>query len=98
MLGVGAGVLGLAMFSAGSPRARGQFVADRPVEKRAAALQAATRSAADLMGWQDRVGSIQPGKFADLVAVSGDPLADITELERVKFVMKGGAVLRNDLK
>jgi len=64
----------------------------------AAALQAATRSAADLMGWQDRVGSIQPGEFADLVAVSGDPPADIAELERVKFVMKGGAVVRNDLK
>ncbi len=64
----------------------------------AAALQAATRSAADLMGWQDRVGSIQPGEFADLVAVSGDPPADIAELERVKFVMKGGAVVRDDLK
>lgn len=62
------------------------------------AIQAATVNAADLLGWQDRVGSIEAGNFADLVAVSGDPLADITELERVKFVMKGGEVVRNDFK
>ena len=49
------------------------------------------------MGWQDQIGSIAKGKFADLVAASGDPLADITELQRVKFVMKGGKVVRNDL-
>jgi imidazolonepropionase-like amidohydrolase len=49
------------------------------------------------MGWEDRVGTIQAGKFADLVAVSGDPLRDITELERVKFVMKGGVVHRDEL-
>jgi imidazolonepropionase-like amidohydrolase len=49
-------------------------------------------------GWADRIGTIERGKFADLVAVSGDPLADITELERVKFVMKGGVVVRNDLR
>lgn len=64
----------------------------------AAALRAATSMAADLMGWSDRAGSIEKGKLADLVAVSGDPLADITELERVRFVMKGGQVVRNDLK
>ncbi|MFB3922630.1 MAG: amidohydrolase family protein [Terriglobia bacterium] len=64
----------------------------------AQALRAATSVAAELMSWQDRVGSIEEGKFADLVAVSGDPLADITELERVKLVMKGGVVIRNDLK
>jgi imidazolonepropionase-like amidohydrolase len=64
----------------------------------AQALRSATSVAADLMGWSDRVGSIEPGKFADVVAVSGDPLADITELERVKFVMKGGHVVRNDFK
>jgi imidazolonepropionase-like amidohydrolase len=60
------------------------------------AIRAATIEAATLMGWQDRVGSIEPGKFADIVAVSGDPLADISELERVRFVMKGGQVVRND--
>jgi imidazolonepropionase-like amidohydrolase len=43
------------------------------------------------------VGSVDKGKFADLIAVSGDPLADVTELQRVKFVMKGGVVVRNDL-
>jgi imidazolonepropionase-like amidohydrolase len=43
------------------------------------------------------VGSIEAGRFADLVAVAGDPLADITELERVKFVMKGGQVVKNEL-
>jgi imidazolonepropionase-like amidohydrolase len=64
----------------------------------AQALRAATSVAAELMGWQDRAGSIEKGKFADLVAVTGDPLSDITELERVKFVMKGGALVRNDLK
>jgi len=51
-----------------------------------------------MLGWQDKVGAaIEPGKFADLVAVSGDPMADITELERVRFVMKDGQVVRNDL-
>jgi imidazolonepropionase-like amidohydrolase len=64
----------------------------------AQALRAATSVAADLMGWEDRLGSIEKGKLADLVAVSGDPLVDITELERVRFVMKGGNVVRNDLK
>ena len=53
---------------------------------------------ATAMGWQDQIGSVDKGKFADLVAVSGDPLADITELKRVKFVMKGGKVIRNDLE
>jgi len=62
------------------------------------AIQAATINAAELLGWADRVGSIAPGKFADLIAVEGDPLADITLLERVRFVMKGGQVIRHDLK
>ena len=61
-------------------------------------IQAATGEAARLMGWQDRVGSIEAGKFADLVAVQGDPTVDITELERVKFVMKGGHVFKNEFK
>lgn len=59
-------------------------------------IRAITTNAAEMLGWQDRVGAIEPGKFADLVAVSGDPLADIHELERVRFVMKGGHVIRND--
>jgi cytosine/adenosine deaminase-related metal-dependent hydrolase len=63
----------------------------------ARAIQGGTIVNAEAMGWQDRVGSIDKGKFADLVAVSGDPLADITELQRVRFVMKGGKVIRNDL-
>jgi imidazolonepropionase-like amidohydrolase len=60
------------------------------------AIRAATTSAADLLGWSDRVGSVQAGRYADLVAVDGDPLRDITELERVKFVMKGGVVYKGD--
>jgi imidazolonepropionase-like amidohydrolase len=59
------------------------------------AIASATSSAADLMGWTDRVGAVAPGLYADLVAVSGDPLKDITELERVKFVMKGGVVYKD---
>ncbi len=64
----------------------------------AQAIQTATTVAAEMMGWQDRIGSIEKGKFADIVAVSGNPLKDITELERVGFVMKGGQVVRNDIK
>ena len=60
-------------------------------------IRAITINAAEGLGWQDRIGTVEPGKFADLVAVSGDPLADITELERVRFVMKDGKVVRNDL-
>ena len=60
-------------------------------------IRAATIVNAQMMGWDSTIGSIERGKFADFVAVCGDPLADITELERVKFVMKGGQVLRNDL-
>ncbi len=61
-------------------------------------IQAGTMTNATAMGWQDRIGSIDKGKFADLIAVSSDPLADITELQRVKFVMKGGKIIRNDLE
>ena len=63
----------------------------------ARAIQAGTVNNAEIMGWTDRVGSIERGKYADLIAVSGDPLADITELQRVKFVMKGGKVIRNEI-
>jgi imidazolonepropionase-like amidohydrolase len=61
------------------------------------ALQAATTINAEALGWQDQIGSIDKGKYADLIAVSGDPLADITELQRVKFVMKGGKVIKNEM-
>jgi imidazolonepropionase-like amidohydrolase len=60
-------------------------------------IRAVTTSAAELLGWQDRVGAIEPGKFADLIAVAGDPISDISELEHVRFVMKDGQVVRNDL-
>jgi imidazolonepropionase-like amidohydrolase len=59
-------------------------------------IQAATMNGAELLDWQDRIGSIEAGKFADLVATSGDPSQDVTELEKVKFVMKGGEVVRDD--
>jgi imidazolonepropionase-like amidohydrolase len=58
------------------------------------AIKAATTDAAELLGWRDRVGSVEAGRFADLIAVAGDPLTDITELERVTFVMKGGVVYK----
>ncbi|MGB7607674.1 MAG: amidohydrolase family protein [Candidatus Sulfotelmatobacter sp.] len=60
------------------------------------AIQAATINAADLLGWPGKVGSLDPGAWADIVAVDGDPLKDVTILEHVKFVMKGGEVVRND--
>ena len=56
------------------------------------AIRAATVNAADLLGWTDRIGEIAPGRFADIIAVAGDPLKDVTELEKVIFVMKGGTV------
>jgi imidazolonepropionase-like amidohydrolase len=61
-------------------------------------IQGATVINAEAMGWGDRIGSIAKGKYADLIAVSGDPLSDITELQRVKFVIKGGKIIRNDLR
>jgi len=60
------------------------------------AIQAATVNAAELLGWTSDAGTIEAGKLADLVAVSGDPLVDIGAMERVVFVMKGGEVVRND--
>jgi imidazolonepropionase-like amidohydrolase len=61
------------------------------------AIQAATVNAADLIGWADRVGALEPGKFADVIAVVGDPLQDVTVLEHVVFVMKGGQVVKDSL-
>ena len=60
------------------------------------AIQAATINAADLLGWSGKVGTLEPGAWADIVAVDGDPVKDVTTLERVKFVMKGGEVVKND--
>ena len=57
------------------------------------AIQAATTVSADLLNWSDRVGRIAPGYYADIVAVSGDPLTDISALETMQFVMKGGDVV-----
>ena len=61
-----------------------------------AAIQAATINGADLLGWSDRVGSLDPGHFADLIAVDGDPLQDVTVLQKVKVVMKGGVVVKGE--
>jgi imidazolonepropionase-like amidohydrolase len=60
------------------------------------AIRSGTTVAAELLGWSDRIGSIEPGKHADLIAVRGNPLTDITELERVSFVMKDGVVFKNE--
>ena len=62
-----------------------------------AAIVSATRTASEIMGWSDRVGTAQPGKFADLIAVAGDPLRDITELERVVWVMKAGTIYKGEI-
>ena len=59
-------------------------------------IQAATINAADLLGWSDRIGVLEAGKWADIIAVDGDPLQDVTTLEKVKFVMKGGEVVKNE--
>ncbi|OUJ73394.1 amidohydrolase family protein [Hymenobacter crusticola] len=59
-------------------------------------IRAATLNAAELLGVQDRLGTLEPTKYADLIAVEGDPLTNITALEQVRFVMKGGQVVKND--
>ena len=64
----------------------------------AQAIISATSLSAELLGWEDRVGAIKPGLYADIIAVDGDPLDDISELEDVDFVMKGGVVYKNDVR
>jgi len=59
-------------------------------------IQAATINAADLLGWSDKIGGLEPGKWGDIIAVDGDPLQDVTTLEHVKLVMKGGEVVKNE--
>ena len=59
------------------------------------AIRATTTTAAEVLGWEDRVGALEAGKFADIIAVQGDPIADISVLQHVSFVMKGGSVVRN---
>jgi len=93
---VGSGVDG-ATFPHGTQALELEWFVKRAGMSPARAIQAGTSVNAAVMGWQDRVGSIEKGKYADLIAVAGDPLADITELQRVKFVMKGGKIIRYDL-
>jgi imidazolonepropionase-like amidohydrolase len=61
------------------------------------AVWTATSRAAEVLGWSDKLGTVEAGKWADIVAVSGDPLKDIAELQRVTFVMKGGVVYKNEI-
>jgi imidazolonepropionase-like amidohydrolase len=61
------------------------------------AIRTATSVAAELLGWSEKTGTVEAGKWADMVGVSGDPLKDITELERVKFVMKDGVIYKNEI-
>jgi imidazolonepropionase-like amidohydrolase len=60
-------------------------------------IRSVTTYGAEMLGWQDRLGAIEPGKLADMIAVAGDPIDDISELERVRFVMKDGQVIKNEL-
>jgi imidazolonepropionase-like amidohydrolase len=66
----------------------------KPIE----AIRVATVNAADLLGWSGKVGIVAPGAFADLIAVDGDPLADVKTLGAVRFVMKGGEVFRDEYR
>ena len=93
---LGSGVDG-ATFPHGTQALEFEWYVKRAGMSPARAIQAGTLVNAAIMGWQDRIGAIEQGKYADLIAVSGDPLADIAELQRVRFVMKGGRIIRDDL-
>jgi len=93
---MGSGVDG-STFAHGSQALEFDWLVKRAGLTPSRAIQAGTTINAEVLGWQDQIGSLDQGKYADLIAVSGDPLADITELQRVKFVMKGGKVIKNDL-
>src|SRR6266852_1947298 len=93
---VGSGVDG-STFPHGTQALEFEWLMKRAGLSPAQAIQAGTTTNAEALGWQDQIGSIDTGKYADLIAVSGDPLADITELQRVTFVMKGGQVVKNEL-
>ena len=69
-------------------------LADDPLATSLAAIQSGTLNAADLMGWSDRTGVLEAGKWADIIAVSGDPLKDVKLLQNVAFVMKAGTVYK----
>jgi imidazolonepropionase-like amidohydrolase len=92
---VGSGVDG-STFPHGTQALEFESLVKRAGMSPARAIQSGTTINAEAMGWSDRIGSIDKGKYADLIAVSGNPLDDITELQRVRFVMKGGRVIRND--
>ncbi len=94
---VGSGVDG-SMYAHGAQAADLEALVKRAGMTPAHVLQSATMINAEALGWQDRIGSIEKGKYADLIAVSGDPLSDITEMARVKFVMKGGKVIVDDFR
>src|SRR5438094_10340455 len=89
---VGSGV-NSSTFPHGTQALEFESLVKRAGVKPARAIQSGTIINAEILGWADRLGSIEKGKYADLVAISGDPLADITELQRVKFVMKGGKTI-----
>jgi imidazolonepropionase-like amidohydrolase len=91
---VGSGVDG-STFPHGTQALEFEALVKRAHMSPARAIQAGTKVNAEALGWSDRIGSIDKGKYADIIAVAGDPLIDITELQRVKFVMKGGQIVRN---
>jgi imidazolonepropionase-like amidohydrolase len=92
---IGSGVDG-ATFPHGAQALEFEWFVKRAGMSPARALQSGTVINAEVMGWQNEVGAIEKGKYADLIAVSGDPTADITQLQRVEVVMKGGKLIRDD--